>query len=460
MRVLCVLALVPLLLHARLCQAQSFTARPGVSIAPHSGGFYEYLPQGYSSGSARYPLIVFCHGVGESGNGNSDLPILLNQGLPKLINQGQFPASFTSGSQTFRFLVISPQFTPFPPVADHDLDSVIRYAIDHYRVDSTRIYLTGLSMGGGMVWDYVSSDPAKAARIAAIVPICGAILNPAHPVIGDYASSPDSLRARNITAANLPVWATHNDNDPTVPVSFTNDYIRFINAPPPPTPLAKKTIFSSFSHDAWTQTYHPSFTDAGLNIYEWMLQYTRTFVALPVTLSRYEAFQSGAAEITVAWSVAEAVNNDHFTIEHSSDGVHFTSLATLPAEARRIHYAWKDVHPVKGVNFYRLSQTDRDGAIRRFRILRVNLNADGKATLSVSPNPVQTSLELRYESESTGRLELSLAHAGGTVLQSWTAAKDAYSWSGALDLSRFPSGTYYLTLRQGQTVQTQAVVKK
>src|SRR5688572_19578277 len=45
-----------------------------VSIGSNSGGFYEALPPDYDSSSKHHPLLVFLHGGGELGNGQSDLP--------------------------------------------------------------------------------------------------------------------------------------------------------------------------------------------------------------------------------------------------------------------------------------------------------------------------------------------------------------------------------------------------
>ena len=71
-----------------------------------------------------------------------------------------------------RNLVLWPTFT--------DVDGVIEYAIKNYEVDKKRIYLTGLSMGGGAVWEYAGADLKYAKKLAAIVPICGA----SYPWIG------------------------------------------------------------------------------------------------------------------------------------------------------------------------------------------------------------------------------------------------------------------------------------
>ncbi|MEO6868750.1 MAG: hypothetical protein ABI168_03840, partial [Ginsengibacter sp.] len=249
--------------------AQVQTPKYGVSMTVNSNGYYEYLPSGYSSSSGKYPLIIFVHGLGELGDGSqSQLSKVLANGTPKQISQGIFPESFTVKGQTFKFIVLSPQFTiwPYP----YDIDNIINYAIKNYRVDTARIYLTGLSMGGGVVWEYPGEDLSYANRIAAIVPISG-------------AAWPANFRCENIAAGNVAVWATHNDQDPQVPSSYTVDFVNNIdNEPAPPNPLAKKTIFSSTAHDAWTATYDLNFKENGVNVYEWMLQYSR-YNLLPVS---------------------------------------------------------------------------------------------------------------------------------------------------------------------------------
>ncbi|HWI90938.1 MAG TPA: hypothetical protein VNT20_06650, partial [Flavisolibacter sp.] len=142
------------------------------TVNGNCGGYYEYLPQGYSSNTWQsYPLIVAVHGIGELGNGTSDLPNLLNcwTSIPRLIANGGFPSSFNVSGQNFSFIVICPQFKSWPSGAD--VNAVVDYAVQNYRVDQSRIYVTGLSMGGGSVWDFAGNYPTKAA---AVVPVCGA----------------------------------------------------------------------------------------------------------------------------------------------------------------------------------------------------------------------------------------------------------------------------------------------
>ncbi|MGZ4068396.1 MAG: hypothetical protein ACXVPE_16875, partial [Bacteroidia bacterium] len=107
-------ALAILLSLSIFSQAQTFTAKYN-AIDGNCGGYYEYLPQGYSS-SRTYPVIIALHGIGELGNGTSDLGNLLNcwTAIPRLIANGSFPNSFSVGGQNFSFIVICPQFKAWP----------------------------------------------------------------------------------------------------------------------------------------------------------------------------------------------------------------------------------------------------------------------------------------------------------------------------------------------------------
>lgn len=226
------------------------------------GGYYETLPNDYATSNNTYPLIVFMHGLGQVGSGDStDLPLIWNYtySLPSYIHDGLFPSSFTVGARNFSFIILMPQFKGWP--GGGDIEQIINYAKAHFRVDSTRIYVTGFSMGGGAVWSYASFS-GYSHQSAAVVPIAGAL-------------APTVSAADVIAAANLPVWAFHNDSDNTIPVSYSQDWVSEINSyTPRPNPLAKLTIFNAFGHEGWTTAYNPAYTENGLNIYQWLLQYT------------------------------------------------------------------------------------------------------------------------------------------------------------------------------------------
>ena len=383
------LALVFMCLGGSLSFGQQQTA-VYANISEVVKAFYQYLPQGYPAPGVKYPMILFVHGFGERGPGTPEtLPWVLRNGIPKLINDGSFPTSFTSGGQTFRFLIFSPQFggSGFPSV--NDVNNMINYAVANYPVDINRIYLTGLSMGGGVAWYYPGYNSYFASRIAATVPVCGAT-----DVSQGYAN--------NIAGTNLPVWATHNSGDQTVLASVTNQMVDLVNnRTAPPNPLAKKTIFNANGHDAWTQTYNPNFRENGLNIYEWMLQYKRNFVVLPVSGLSFTAQQvSSAKRIELKWITQGEINIRGFKIMRSSDGTTFTQIGFVNAaglSGNGTSYTYTDEYPLPGKDFYRLEVQELTGDVSFSDVRLVTL--DGYADMIISPNPVKETMNLQTSGE-------------------------------------------------------------
>ena len=228
------------------------------NIIQNSGGYYEALPPSYDTSTKKFPLLVFIHGGAEIGNGSEEeLPLVLIHSVPKRIANKTLPGKFTYGGKEFSFIVIMPQFRV--RATSGNVKEVMNYILERYRVDSSRIYLSGLSQGGGVTWEFAGSKHGN--MLAAIVPICG-------------ASWADTIAAKRIASNKVPAWAFHNNDDDLVPVSSTRRYANIINAENPPVPV-RLTIWPSGGHDAWTLASDPSYREEGKNMYEWMLQYTK-----------------------------------------------------------------------------------------------------------------------------------------------------------------------------------------
>ncbi|HRD56937.1 MAG TPA: T9SS type A sorting domain-containing protein [Ferruginibacter sp.] len=411
-----------------------------IQLSEAAKAFYEYLPQGYPTSMAKYPLILFVHGYGEIGQGtSSSLPLVLRNGIPKLINEGTFPTSFVSGGQSYRFIVLSPQFTGFPSV--NDIHNILNYAVANYPVDINRIYLTGLSMGGAAAWYYPGYHTNFASRIAATVPICG-------------ATEASQTYANNISISNLPVWATHNNGDPTVNVSITNNLVSLINnRPSPPNPLAKKTIFSSNSHDAWSQTYNPSFKENGMNIYEWMLQYQRSFTVLPVSGLNFTA-QAINKKSLLQWTTAAENNVAGFKVLRGADGVNFTEVGYITAKGINgmgASYSFNDNLPANGKNYYRLQVQDKDAASTYSEIRLLNLMID--ATILINPNPVKETMHLQTNIVLQNATLQIYNLKGQQLLQKTISGNNQIP----INLNTLMPGLYVAIVTETQTKQTHKI---
>lgn len=228
-----------------------------IPLSSNCGGFWQGLPANYNSTTQKYPLLIYLSGQSKLGSGSTTDLQKISGGPHSSLKKKKFPPNFIVGGKNFSFIVISPQFKGWPN-AEH-VDAVINYIVSKLRVDKSRIYVTGLSMGGGVTWDYAGSKYAN--KIAAITPVCG-------------ASAPADAKAKIIADNDIPVWAFHNQYDNKVSVNNTKNWVSLINKYNP-APKAKMTIFQDADkgHDAWTKAYSLSYKENNMNIYEWMLQY-------------------------------------------------------------------------------------------------------------------------------------------------------------------------------------------
>ena len=191
-----------------------------------------YLPPDYDK-QDRWPLILFLHGYGERG---SDLELVKKHGLPKRIAAGD----------DFPFVIVSPQCpdTTAWPEQVWELNALLDHIIDTCKIDTSRVYLTGLSMGGYGTFFLASRFPE---RFAAIAPICG----------GGGWWMPGSL-------SQIPAWLFHGDADELVPLAESEIMVRRIKETGGD---IKLTVYPGVGHDSWTQTYNnPA-------LYDWFLSH-------------------------------------------------------------------------------------------------------------------------------------------------------------------------------------------
>lgn len=443
------LILIVIISLSNLVVAQTHTPRY-VSMAPTTNGYYEYLPDDYTTNtSANYPLLIFFPGIGEVGNGSAaELPRVLANGTPKQIQQGIFPRSFTVNGQTFKFIVLTPQFTSYP--SPSDMNDILNYAIANYRVNIDRVYLTGLSWGGGMVWSYLCSGIQTAGRIAAAVPVCG-------------SSDVWSWGGGNLVAsANVPIWATHNTGDNVVPASTSINNVNSVNnAPVPPTVRAKLTLFDANGHDAWSTTYNLNYRENNLNVYEWMLQYTKNFTGtVPIQGLQFNLLHQNN-QVLLKWSTEQEINNAGFVIEKSSNGQNFDSIAFIQGNTNSStlsNYEFLDVHPFNGENYYRLKQVDINQTYSYSPIRFINLNSTSSIDVKVNPNPIQDkNVQLHFTQSINENFEIQVFHSNGqTIMKKQITANGSPQYSISLP-NNISGGIYYVKILSGNQFKTKTI---
>jgi dienelactone hydrolase len=448
---------------------RTLTAYKSTPINKYVNGFYTSLPANYSTSGKSYPLLVFIHGMGEIGDGNAQLVNVLHNGPTQQINQqvnlgynANFPDPVVVNGKSFEFIVIAPQLNAWPPGVDepNTVNDVINYAIAHYRVDQSKICLTGLSMGGGITWNYPGYSKAYAKRLAAILPIAG-------------ASYPQSSPAGNIAAEHVPVWATHNQSDPTVPLSYTTGWISLLQTLKE-TPAPLETIFPATGHGGWFQTYGtvnvPGIKNsAGLNVYQWMLQYKRSGDNVVIDQGT-----------TVPPPSASAGNDVAITLPTASTTL--TGTASEP-NGTITAYQWSQVSGPNTAAFSNAknAQTSVSGLVQGTYVFKFTVtsstgqSASDQVTVVVNAAPAVTITANAGADKAITLPTSSVALAGtGSVTNAtitsyhWTqtsgpnTAVFADAWSGQTTASGLVQGTYVFTFTttasSGKTASDQMTV--
>jgi len=168
---------------------------------------------------------------------------------------------FTVNGVSQTFLVLSPQLSiNYGSWQNFYVDEMLNYATNNLRVDPSRIYLTGLSLGGGGVWKYASASTANASKFAAIAPVCGTC---------DYSN------LCNIAQSSTPVWAFHALDDGVVGVGCTQGAINMLTSCAGPVP-PKVTYYPTGNHYIWDMAYDMTHNvQSPLNLFEWFLTQSR-----------------------------------------------------------------------------------------------------------------------------------------------------------------------------------------
>jgi predicted peptidase len=202
--------------------------------------FLLYLPENYDP-HQQWPLILFLHGRGELG---TDIELIKAQPLPKLLEtQSNFP-----------FIVVSPQL----PSGDWShyidpVDELLTHLEATLPIDSSRLYLTGLSLGGSGVWDYALRYPDRFTSIA--------------PIAGWYIYQSKQVPEDICKLSKLPIWVFHGGED-TIIEPYQSQVL--VDALMACGSDVKFTLYPNAEHDiAWINAYN----DPAL--YEWFLAHSK-----------------------------------------------------------------------------------------------------------------------------------------------------------------------------------------
>jgi predicted peptidase len=201
--------------------------------------YWLFLPRDYESQvqSGGAPLLLFLHGAGERGSTPDEIAKVKVHGPPRLLDNPEF-------AKNFPCVTVSPQCKNGFAWSPAQLMLLLDHVEKNYKIDKSRVYITGLSMGGFGTWMCLNESPQ---RFAAAAPICGGAKT-------EWAEK----------FVSVPIWVFHGDKDPVVSVNLSKTMVAAVRKAG-----GKKILFTSYEgegHDSWTRTYNNQL------LFDWIFQ--------------------------------------------------------------------------------------------------------------------------------------------------------------------------------------------
>lgn len=205
---------------------------PSVDTLP-----YQFRISSGMDTTKKYPLILWLHGKGERGNDNVKQTTLIKKWLPDSLEKTNYK-SFLLAPQcsedrmwsTYDKLAKEITFDTITPEIQKSIMLLIDELSSKYPIDTNKIYIMGISMGGFGVFDMITRYPN---RFAAAIPICGGA---------------DPKQKENLV--KTPIWAFHGEKDvlvdkrhTKVPMELINDSTHIL------------TTYPTTGHDAWNHAF-------------------------------------------------------------------------------------------------------------------------------------------------------------------------------------------------------------
>jgi predicted peptidase len=203
----------------------------------------------------KYPLILVLHGAGERGSDNEKQLVhgaklfvdsLVRNKYPAIVVFPQCPAESYWSSVTIDReklpLQLTFDYTKPVTVPLKNAISLVQQLLKEDAVDTKRIYITGLSMGGMGTFEAVYRYPDV---FAAALPICG---------------GGDTLRYKRV---KVPFWVFHGGDDAVVDVKYSR---AMVNKLKDLKVRVKYTEYPGVNHNSWDNAFaEPDFL-------KWMFQ--------------------------------------------------------------------------------------------------------------------------------------------------------------------------------------------
>lgn len=203
--------------------------------------FQVYLPEEFRRDDRRqWPIILFLHGRGERGG----------EGMWQ--TQVGLPSAVRDHPERWPFIIVMPQCPQLHYWTDPDMMTMAMAALDQetieFHADTSRTYLTALSLGGYGAWELARTYPKRWAAIA--LAASGIFWSYAPERWHEVATLPGEYAH---AIGRTPVWLFHGSDDPVVPVREDELLYAALKASGG---HVRYWVYQNLKHDCWFRAFN------------------------------------------------------------------------------------------------------------------------------------------------------------------------------------------------------------
>ncbi|PSK90301.1 T9SS type A sorting domain-containing protein [Taibaiella chishuiensis] len=184
--------------------------------------------------------------------------------------------------------------------------------------------------------------------------------------------------------------------------------------------------------------------------------------ALPVTMDKLQGKVTDRGLAQLSWKTHSEQKNKGFEIQRSADGIDFRTVGFVHSKAPQgsslevLNYSFTDAELVTGAAYYRLVQTDIDGATEMSNTVRLSLKGMGGSEVVAIPNPVKDKVSIRINGERGASAMVQITDLSGKVVRQLQISANETQ----VDMSSVANGIYLLKYTDANHTQTMKITKQ